>query len=93
MKCGKCGGKGYIEEWYHVSNSTKPLLRQCCDIAAYSRAVQLRTQSDEDAFKAVGRKDPFIGKEFNATYRGLEFKAGREKKEGEPCKVIPLKRR
>lgn len=93
MKCGKCAGVGFIQEYYHYGAKARPIIKQCCDIKAYTRAVQLMSQSKEDLFKAVGRKEPFIGKEMNVTHRGLEFKGGRAKKEGEPCKVIPLKPR
>lgn len=90
--CEKCGGKGYLEDWYHYGAKARPMIRQCCDIKAYSRRVQLMTQTTEDAFKAVGRKEPFIGHEMNVTHKGVEMKGKRERKEGEPCPVIPLRR-
>lgn len=40
MGCKKCEGKGYIEDIHLRGDENCALLRQCCDIAAYSRRVQ-----------------------------------------------------
>lgn len=40
MRCNRCGGKGYLEEEFAVSNSFSRIIKQCCDIAAYSKRVQ-----------------------------------------------------
>lgn len=93
MKCPKCGGRGFLQEYYHYGAKARSIIKQCCDIKAYSRAVQLMSGVPDEAFKEVGRKEPFIGKEMNVTHKGLEIKSGREKKEGPPCRVIPLRPR
>lgn len=40
MKCGKCGGKGYTETFYHYADALRPMISQCCDISAYSKRVK-----------------------------------------------------
>lgn len=40
--CQRCGGKGYLEEFSRRNGGLWNILMQCCDIAAYTRAVQER---------------------------------------------------
>lgn len=92
-KSGRCGGKGYIEDWYHYADQARPMLRQCCDVSAYSARVQLLAQGPEEAFKSYGRKSPIIARHMNVTSRGIETKKGPENPEGgKACEVIPLRR-
>lgn len=94
MKCGKCGGKGYLEEFYHYGANARPMIKQCCDIAAYSRRVQAMIQGPEEAFKAYGRENPIIARHMNVTKDGIELKRGpTNPREGEPCPVIPFPKR
>jgi hypothetical protein len=42
MTCARCHGRGYIEDVQIRNGGEWRILLQCCDIAAYSRAVSER---------------------------------------------------
>lgn len=91
MKCKKCGGKGYIESHYAKDARFQTIVRQCCDIAAYSRRVM--AADPEKAFKDYGKKNPLITRHFDVTSKGIEVKKGPDQNpKGEPCPVIPFRR-
>lgn len=59
MKCTKCNGKGYIVDRMLLSASEKQVIKQCCDITAYSQAIQelIRTRATIDRTdEAVARE-------------------------------------
>lgn len=55
--CTRCGGKGYLEEYYHRDDRMSPILRQCCDISAYSaRVLAAPIQVDEPPMRVELKK-------------------------------------
>lgn len=93
MACAKCGGKGYIEDWYHYGDQARPMIRQCCDVTAYSRRVQMKTLTREEIFKVEGKESPFIGHHLTVTHQGLQVRPPSNDVKGEPCPVVPIRRK
>lgn len=53
--CNKCHGRGFIEEIFIKDNRTHRVLKQCCDISAYSKEIQNRNCNVETLQEKINR--------------------------------------